>query len=140
MIVLEILILKVMAVRSIHRYDESCQMSTWLCAIAKNQYRVYQRKHPPTESIDHVGIENISENNKIVHSAETDVMNELSRLALLKKMHACDEPFREILYLRVFGELSFREIGDVLGRSENWARVTYYRGKEKLRKVLEEDE
>ena len=56
-----------------------------------------------------------------------------SGLDLLRRVHALPEPGREVVYLRVFGGLSFREIGDVLGRTETWARVTFYRGKEKLR-------
>ena len=47
---------------------------------------------------------------------------------------------REVVYLRAFGGLSFREIGDVLGRTETWARVTFYRGKETLRKGDESHE
>ena len=51
----------------------------------------------------------------------------------MRRVHALPEPGREVVYLRVFGGLSFREIGDVLGKTETWARVTFYRGKEKLR-------
>ena len=51
----------------------------------------------------------------------------------MRRVHALPEPGREVVYLRVFGSLSFREIGDVLGKTETWARVTFYRGKEKLR-------
>ena len=50
------------------------------------------------------------------------------------------ETAREVVYLRAFGGLSFREIGDVLGRTETWARVTFYRGKETLRKGDESHE
>lgn len=67
-------------------------------------------------------------------------MDKLARMELLKKMHDCPEPFREIMYLRIFGGYSFREIGDIMGKTENWARVTYYRGKEKLGKELENNE
>ena len=59
---------------------------------------------------------------------------------MLKRIHEFDEPYREILYLRLFGELSFREIGEMFGKTENWARVTFYRSKEKLRKGIEKDE
>ena len=55
------------------------------------------------------------------------------QLDLLRQVHGLPEPQREVVYLRAFGGLSFREIGDVLGRTETWARVTFYRGKEKLR-------
>ncbi len=120
------------AIRTIDRYDESCQLSTWLCAIAKNQLITYQRKHPPVENLEDYDI--------VLHSAETDVMNALGRVELMKKLHGCPEPFREILYLRIFGDLSFKEIGEIMSQTENWARVNFYRGKEKLRKDLENDE
>lgn len=120
------------AIRSLERYDGSCKISTWLCAIAKNQLMVYRRKHPAEQELDVV--------EKRTASTEKDVIESLSHIELLKKLHTCPEPFREILYLRIFGNLSFKEIGEVFGKTENWARVTYYRGKEKLRKELDRDE
>lgn len=125
------------AIRSIHRFDASCKISTWLCAIAKNQLSVYYRKHPINEewSAADSSLSSFS-----VSSAEADALSEMNKMELLKKLHNCPEPFREILYLRIFGNLSFREIGSILGKTENWTRVTYYRGKEKLRKEIEEDE
>ena len=50
------------------------------------------------------------------------------------------EPGRKVLYLRMFGNLSFREIGEVMGKTENWARVTFFRARTNLRKELEKDE
>lgn len=120
------------AIRSIDRYDGSCKISTWLCAIAKNQLQVYRRKHPVVEEWE--------ANDGVALSAEKDALMQASRIDILKKLHECPEPFREILYLRIFGNLSFREIGEILGKTENWARVTFYRGKEKLRKEFEQDE
>lgn len=120
------------AVRTIGRYDESCRISTWLCAIAKNLLRAYLRKHPPLESLEDHAL--------ISRSAESDALGELGKIELMKRLHACPEPFREILYLRIFGDLSFKEIGEIMGQTENWARVTFYRGKEKLRKELTDDE
>ena len=55
-------------------------------------------------------------------------------------LHQFQEPYREVIYLRVFGNLSFREIGQIMGQSENWARVMFYRGKERLRKELNKHE
>ena len=75
-----------------------------------------------------------------VESAESAVLGSDSRLELLKKLHELPEPYREVMYLRVFGNLSFAELGTILGKTENWARVTFYRGKEKLRKEVENDE
>ena len=55
-------------------------------------------------------------------------------------LHELPEPGREVVYLRAFGGLSFREIGDVLGKTETWARVTFYRGKERLKQGGCDDE
>lgn len=120
------------AVKSIGRYDGSCKITTWLCAIAKNQLMSYQRKHPVTEAIEDCNLSS--------KAAETDVIESVSQVELLKRLHACPEPFREIIYLRIFGNLSFKDIGEVLGKTENWARVNFYRGKERLRKELGYDE
>ena len=68
-----------------------------------------------------------------VPSAEEEALEQEDRLALRRKVHALPEAQKEVVYLRSFGGLSFQEIGDVLGRTETWARVTFYRGKEALR-------
>lgn len=123
------------AVKSIHRFDGSCHISTWLCAIAKNQLLSYYRKHPAQEDIS-----SYAESLEGTGSAERDALSQIGQLELMKILHECKEPYREVIYLRIFGNLSFGEIGEVMGKSENWARVTFYRGKEMLRKEIENDE
>lgn len=117
------------AVRCIDRYDGSCKETTWLCAIAKNLYQAWQRKHWRETEV----LEDSLPSDK---TPESDVLHRLEYLELLRQIHTLEEPGREVLYLRLFGQLSFREIGEVLHKSENWARVTFYRGKEKLKKEL----
>ena len=75
-----------------------------------------------------------------VPSAEEDTLARQGHLDLLRRIHGLPPNTREVVYLRAFGGLSFREIGDVLGRTETWARVTFYRGKEALRKGDESHE
>ncbi len=70
---------------------------------------------------------------------EQYISNE-TKLEILKAIHYISEPTREVLYLRLFSELSFKEIGEILGKTEQWARVTYYRGKLALREELNENE
>ena len=120
------------AIKSIGRFDGKSKVSTWLCGIAKNLYLAYLRKHPAHEDIDEVDVS--------VDSAEKEALENLGKVELLKKLHDLEEPYREVTYLRAFGGLSCAEIGEVLGKSENWARVTFYRGKEKLRKEVQENE
>ena len=88
------------AVGSIERFDGSCRISTWLCAIAKNQLSAYYRKHPAEEDIDtQPGLSGAS--------VETEILSAERRVELMRKLHSCPEPYREILYLRIFGNLSY---------------------------------
>ena len=119
------------AVRSIKSFEGKCSITTWLCAIAKNQYLSHLRKNPEHEDIDEQDIP--------VASAENKAIESLNRVELLKKLHELAEPYREVTYLRAFGGLSFAEIGEVFGKTENWARVSFYRGKEKLRKEVDKN-
>lgn len=118
------------AIRTIDRYDGSCRISTWLCAIAKNALMTYRRKNAPQEEL--------ADWDEPRPSVQDDFMQSAERIDLIRLAHGLPEPFREVFYLRVFGNLSFKEIGEVLGKTENWARVNFYRGKEKLRKEMEQ--
>ena len=132
------------AIKSIDRFDGSSSITTWLCAIAKNQLFAYRRKHPFTEPLEYENSEeeriSVLDKTDTYDSSETEVFREVQRLEIMKKLHILKEPYREILYLRIFGDLSFKEIGEVFGKTENWARVSFYRGKESLRKELKSDE
>ena len=76
------------AIKSIERYDGSCKITTWLCAIAKNQWLAYQRKHPIVEEVE--------EYDASTSSAEAEAISALSQMELLKRLHECPEPLREI--------------------------------------------
>lgn len=57
------------------------------------------------------------------------------KISLYRKMQKLEDKTREVIYLRITGELSFKEIGIILNETENWSRVTFYRGKNQLREV-----
>ena len=115
------------AVRSIDRFDGKCKVSVWLCQIAKHLWYQQLRKQKQEVPLSEEGVD------VPLPSAEEETLDRAGRLELLRQVHSLPEPYREVVYLRAFGDLSFREIGDVLGKTETWARVTFYRGKEKLR-------
>ena len=115
------------AVRSIDRFDGKCKVSVWLCQIAKHLWYQQLRKQKREVPLSEEGVD------VPLPSAEEETLDRAGRLELLRQVHSLPEPCREVMYLRAFGDLSFREIGDVLGKTETWARVTFYRGKEKLR-------
>lgn len=119
------------AVRTVNRFDGSCKVTTWLCGIAKNVLRTYWKKHPASDPLE--------ESTALTGSPEGWLLARAGQLELLAALQTLEGEMREVMYLRLLGSLSFREIGEVLSRSENWARVTYFRGKEKLKKELNSD-
>ncbi|MCI6567951.1 RNA polymerase sigma factor [Dysosmobacter sp. HCP28S3_G4] len=122
------------AVKSIGRFDGSCKLSTWLCQIARHLWYQHLEKHRAERTMTRPLAETPPEDDPAVPSAEEETSARQGHLDLLRQIHDLPDPMREVVYLRAFGGLSFREIGDVLGKTENWARVTFFRGKERLRK------
>ena len=113
-------------------YDYSCKVSTWLCSIASNKLKEYYRKN--------VVLPEPEEDLAQTDGPEEAFFANAQRMELYRAIHLLPEPAREVVHLRAFGDLSFREIGDIFGKTENWARVTYYRAKTALRKELEKNE
>ena len=70
-------------------------------------------------------------------SYEEDLLDRENCREIYKAVHRLDEPYREIVLLRIHTDMSFAEIGEIFDKSESWARVTFYRGKEQLRKFLD---
>ncbi len=123
------------AVRSANRYDGSCKVSTWLCQIAKHLWyqEVEQRKRKGTSPLT----EDILSKDMPVED-RFNIREE--KMELFRKVHVLDETAKEVVLLRVTGAFSFKEIGELFGKNENWARVTYYRAKQKIVKGGNHDE
>ena len=117
------------AVKKINTYNGKCKISVWLCQIAKhlwyNQCRKNKRIVDTDETFDIEDPQNLED--QFIAGEE--------KVSLYKKMQNLDEKTREVMYLRISGELTFKEIADILNRTETWARVTFYRGKNQLKEV-----
>lgn len=119
------------AVYSIHTYNGSCKIGVWLCQIAKHVWyqELSKKNRQPIEELH----EDIPSSNR---SPEEAILFQSSKMDLYRAIHQLDEPMREVVHMRISGEFSFAEIGEILGKSENWARVTFYRAKQKMMEVL----
>lgn len=117
------------AVKNADSYDGKSQITTWLCSIAKNAYFTHLKKQSRQARFTDSG-----DNEP---SCEPDMLDRENCRQIYKAVHRLEEPYREIVLLRIHTDMNFAEIGEIFGKSENWARVTFYRGKEKLRKYLE---
>lgn len=114
---------------------------TWLCAIARNTWLdAIKRKEYANISITDELLEQRTEEQLSEHlSLEETCVRKDERLGLYRHLQNLDGEARDVVYLRIFAELSFREIGTVLDKSENWARVTFYRSKEKLKGWMKDE-
>lgn len=120
------------AFKSIARFKGESSISTWLFSIARN---VYLKKYNVDKKRNETSLE--VENIIVVTKLPLDELEEKEGvLSILKAINLLDEPYRQVVILRSLNELSFREVGEILNRNENWARVTFYRGKAKLGKEL----
>lgn len=115
------------AVYSIDTYNGSCKISVWLCQIAKHIWfqELEKKKRNKTEELN----ENIASTDL---SPEDNSILLNDKISLYKAINTLSEPMKDVVYLRLSGEFSFSEIGEILGKSENWARTTFYRAKQKI--------
>lgn len=118
------------AIKDIHNFKGKCKISTWLCEIAKHLWYKELKRIKKTNIIP---IDEISINLKNEEDLETKIIQNNEKEMLYIKIEKLPNELREIIYLRIVGEFSFKQIGEILGKNENWARVNFYRGKEKLK-------
>ena len=120
------------ALKKADQFRGDCDVRVWLCQIAKNTLYDHLKK----QKKQLLGDEKLEK----AESAGGELLEEkLSQaMEIHKVLHRLSEPYKEVFSLRTFGELTFREIGMLFGKSENWARVTYYRARVKIREELEQ--
>ena len=103
---------------------------TWLCAIAKNLFLDEMRRQSKNAETD------LDTNSVSSINIEREVEDHDASYRIHLALNELDEPYRKVFELRIFGELSFREIGSICDKTENWARVTYHRAKLKLQERM----
>ena len=123
------------AFKQIDRFEGRSDPTTWLCSIAKNTWFDEHRKHRTDAYAPESPVFDQTDS-----GVEEDVLWRWETMRAHRQLHALKEPYREVFTLRVFGELKYGQIAGLFGKSENWARVTYYRAKQMLIERMEEEE
>jgi len=119
------------AMRTIGNYDGSCKLSVWLCQIAKHLWYQWLDKRTRQKQVE------FTEEIQGSESPEIETILHSEKTALYKAVHSLPEPMRELVHMRLTGEFSFAEIGEILGKNENWARTTFYRAKQRIIEKVE---
>ncbi len=123
------------AFKNIDKFKGESKLSTWLCQIAKNLWynELKKKKYKNVSFEENLDLVEVSD------GPEEQTISNDNKIRLYSRLQKLDEQTREVIYLRITGELNFKEIGAILNKTENWARVTYYRGKQKLKEVDENE-
>lgn len=117
------------ALGAIDKFDGKCKIYVWLCQIAKNTYFTMHSRDK-RQSV-------LSEEPADWENLEEKLLSKESAFEIHRILHALEEPYKEVFSLRTFGELPFRQIGELFGKTESWARVTYHRAKLKIKEELQ---
>ena len=117
----------VVAINQINKFRGDCEISVWLFSIAK---KILYKKTKKNSIYNMVPIDEFELADNI--SIEEDCINKDNKLKLFEALQKLDPNTREVMYLRLTGDLTFKEIGKILNRTESWTKVTFFRGKQKL--------
>ena len=120
------------AMKALPKFRGDCDIRTWLCAMAKNCYLSHLRKQKPLETIEDLQIPDPKQ------GLEEQILDRDQAMAIHRVLHDLPDPYKEVFSLRIFGQLSFEDIGSLFGRSANWACVTYHRARQKIKDQMEE--
>lgn len=121
------------ALKALPEFRGDCDIRTWLCAMGRNCYLTHLRKARPLAPIDELQIPDPKQ------AVEEQVADREQAMAIHRVLHDLPEPYKEVFSLRIFGQLSFGDIGSLFGRTANWACVTYHRARQKIQNEMEED-
>lgn len=124
------------AMKNYKSFRGDCKISTWLCQIAKHSFFLYDKRRKRNVDLETVSNELVDDTNSI----EILLGQKEQAFEIHKLLHNLPEPFKEVFSLRVLGELSFRDIAKLFGKTESWARVTFHRAKLKLVEQIEEED
>lgn len=115
----------VRAIDSIDNFRGDCKISVWLCQIGKHLFYRQYKKNRTTVELDADQIDRVTFDD----SPEGAILSRAESSEILRHLHTLDEPYKEVFMLHIFGEISLKEISLLFGKSDSWARVTFYRAK-----------
>lgn len=124
------------AIKKINALNNKESIRTWLYQIAKNKWKDYLKKNKKANiDLDENTVENLVAN----YDIEEDMIAKDNIIEFYKKIHMLDIDTREIIYLKIIRNFTFKEISQILGKNEEWARTKFYRGKLKLKESLKDE-
>ena len=125
----------VVAIKNIDKFKGDCKVSTWLCQIAKYIWYKILKKEKKEEKISFETVEDVVVSDMLL---EEKVLEKQEKIEVFKKIQTLDEQTRTVMYLRILGNLEYNEIAEIMNKTPSWARVVFFRGKQKLKEEKDE--
>lgn len=122
------------AVKDINKFRGECKISTWLCQISKY---IWYKKLKKEKTKREISLNTLQDSLFIEDSIEENFYDKENKIQLFKKLQKLDEDTRNVMYLRIFGNFEYSEIAEIMNKTPNWARVVFFRGKQKLKEELD---
>lgn len=124
------------AIKNINQLKDESKAEMWLCKIAKNLWLQEINKRKKYMILENDNLDKFETNENI----EDNLIQNDNKLELYKNIEQLDDISKEIILLRLNGDLRFKEIGELYGKTENWARVIFYRAKQQIIKEVRRDD
>ncbi len=121
------------AIKKIDTFKNECKIETWLCSIAKNLFLNSKRKKQPDSINDFPYLVGGT-------TPEDNVIKDENIKRILTEAVRLDTPYKEVFYMKILGDMPYTTIADVFSKTENWARVTYFRARKQIEERIKSDE
>ena len=125
------------AIKNIDKFKGESKISTWLCQIAKYIWYKTLKKEKKIDKVSFESLEGVVLSNTIL---EENILEKQEKIEIFKKIQKLDEQTRNVMYLRILGNLDYKEIAEIMNKTPTWARVVFFRGKQKLKEEKEDEE
>lgn len=125
----------VVAIKDIKKFRGECKISSWLCQISKY---IWYKKLKKEKQNKEIPLDTLQDSLVMEESIEENLCNKTNKIHLFKKLQNLDEDTRNVMYLRIFGNFEYSEIAEIMNKTSNWARVVFFRGKQKLKEELKD--
>ena len=121
------------SIKKIDTFKNDCKIETWLCSIAKNTFLNQKRKKQTENILDYPYLASDS-------NIEEDIIKSEYAERILTEAVNLEIPYKEVFFMKTLGDMPYSTIADVFGKTENWARVTYFRAKKQIEERMRDDE
>lgn len=124
------------AVKDINKFRGDCKISTWLCQISKF---IWYKRLKKEKRLNEVPFDDLKNTIEFEETLDEKLYKKEMNFKILKQVQKLDKDTKDVMYLRLLGNFKFKEIAQIMGKSVDWAKVTFFRGKKKIKEGLKDE-